>query len=666
MIRKISQKWGFYLTGLIILGGSFFLYIRTLAPTILEGDGAEFQTLACTLGIAHTTGYPFYLMLGKLFTFLPVGDIAYRVNLMSAVCAAGAVFLAYFIMLRLVKNLPSAFLASIFLAISYTLWSQAIIAEVYTLNLLGVSLLLYLIFRWNKNWYPKFLSDSSPSDEPWWNLRKEPVKELRSEARISNSASTGKDFNNSPSRAIYPRKGKSHNADYRDSGQEKGGSDGSESGLFLIAFLWGLFLGNHLSIAFIAFPLAYLLIKNYGWGINLGKKVGVMAIFLALGFLPNFLYYYYCYAVSTPYDHVRCVTLPSLDSWNLSPGALNSFWSQTWFYLRGTQFRDRMFTNSPVEILRSLFLELPARLLGQFYPLGLMVGILGMVGMMVSRKGNRFLGRFLLIYLGANLFYILNYEIWDIEAYYLPVYLIFSIFMGFGWKFIFHRLSGLFGGESFRGRRERFQGKEMEVRREADKGRDNFGGHKEAKNEEGKSGNRRDRKGIKYRPSLIMRLHARVPILLATFLLFLLAGFNYWSGKMLAYRMRNYRFPLASLIAVAGNHPDLSQAYDASLIGRYYATKLPENAVVYSDWGRMYVLRYFVTVIDKREDVLIYEAYPYGPRKQFSYQKLSFIEKNIDRRPIYFTFYPRELALFYFITYEDGFYRLRRLSFGSQ
>jgi len=197
--------------------------------------------------------------------------------------------------------------------------------------------------------------------------------------------------------------------------------------------------------------------------------------------------------------------------------------------------------------------------------------------------------------------------------------------MGFGLKFIFYRLSGLFGSERIKGQEEK-----------------------------------------NYSRSLIQGVRTRVPVLLATFLLFLLAGFNYWSGKMLAHRMRNYRLPLASLIAVAGNHPDLSQAYDASLMGRFHASKLPENAVVYSDWGRMYVLRYFVTVIDKREDVLIYEAYPYGPRKQFSYQKLSFIEENIDRRPIYFTFYPRELALFYFTTYEDGFYRLRRLSFGSQ
>ena len=64
------------------------LYIRTLAPTLLRGDSAEFQTLAKTLGMTHPTGYPVYLLVAKVFTWLPVGNTAYRVTLFSAVCAA--------------------------------------------------------------------------------------------------------------------------------------------------------------------------------------------------------------------------------------------------------------------------------------------------------------------------------------------------------------------------------------------------------------------------------------------------------------------------------------------------------------------------------------------------------------------------------------------------
>ena len=50
------------------------LYARTLAPGILPSDSGEFQVLAYQMGIAHTTGYPVYILLAKLFiTLVPVG-----------------------------------------------------------------------------------------------------------------------------------------------------------------------------------------------------------------------------------------------------------------------------------------------------------------------------------------------------------------------------------------------------------------------------------------------------------------------------------------------------------------------------------------------------------------------------------------------------------------
>ena len=64
------------LTG--ILGQT--LYARTLAQSLLYGDIAEFQTLSYTLGMTHASGYPTQIIFGKLFTFLPFRDIAYRIN----------------------------------------------------------------------------------------------------------------------------------------------------------------------------------------------------------------------------------------------------------------------------------------------------------------------------------------------------------------------------------------------------------------------------------------------------------------------------------------------------------------------------------------------------------------------------------------------------------
>ena len=77
---------------------SLTLYIISLAPSVvtLFDDSLEFQLVTYQLGIAHPTGYPLYTILGKLFTLLPAGNVAYRVNLMSAVFGAAAVALPYF------------------------------------------------------------------------------------------------------------------------------------------------------------------------------------------------------------------------------------------------------------------------------------------------------------------------------------------------------------------------------------------------------------------------------------------------------------------------------------------------------------------------------------------------------------------------------------------
>jgi len=132
------------------------LYHVTLAPTITwEHDGVDsgdLVTAAYTLGIAHPPGYPLYVLLGKLFTFLPVGEVAYRVNLMSALFAATSVALVYFTVLLLqpktsdlLNNMIIAAASALLLAFSPTFWSQAIIAEVYSLNAFLAALMVYLV-----------------------------------------------------------------------------------------------------------------------------------------------------------------------------------------------------------------------------------------------------------------------------------------------------------------------------------------------------------------------------------------------------------------------------------------------------------------------------------------------------------------------------------------
>ncbi|MQY69884.1 MAG: DUF2723 domain-containing protein [Firmicutes bacterium] len=80
---------------------SFGVYLKTLCPTVYIGDSGELIAAAYTLGIPHPPGYPLYCLLGKLFTLLPFGTIAYRVNLMSAFFASLTIVLIYLIVLEI-------------------------------------------------------------------------------------------------------------------------------------------------------------------------------------------------------------------------------------------------------------------------------------------------------------------------------------------------------------------------------------------------------------------------------------------------------------------------------------------------------------------------------------------------------------------------------------
>jgi len=105
------------------------LYIRTLAPSLLWGDSAEFQTLSYTLGMTHPTGYVTQIVFGKIFTLIPINNIAWRVNLMSAFFGALAVADTFLIVLLLIRQHIPALAAALLLALTPGFWWYAIIAE---------------------------------------------------------------------------------------------------------------------------------------------------------------------------------------------------------------------------------------------------------------------------------------------------------------------------------------------------------------------------------------------------------------------------------------------------------------------------------------------------------------------------------------------------------
>jgi len=127
--------------------GIFFVYFCTLFPTVGGGDSGELIAVAATLGIAHPPGYPLYTLLGNLFTHLPWGSVAWRVNLFSAVCHAAAAYFLFLSVARWCRSNAAAALAAGIFAFSPLAWRYAVIAEVFALNTLLCALLLYLRVR---------------------------------------------------------------------------------------------------------------------------------------------------------------------------------------------------------------------------------------------------------------------------------------------------------------------------------------------------------------------------------------------------------------------------------------------------------------------------------------------------------------------------------------
>lgn len=142
LARPATWRWlGFVL--LIALLGP--IYLLTMGQTVGQADTFEFQVVVPKLGIVHPTGYPLFLLLSKLFTFIPLNSMAWRVNLGTAVFALAAGCLLFLYLQRLTRqNLPSL-LAAVLFGLSPTFWSQAVEAEVYSLQALIVVAALLLM-----------------------------------------------------------------------------------------------------------------------------------------------------------------------------------------------------------------------------------------------------------------------------------------------------------------------------------------------------------------------------------------------------------------------------------------------------------------------------------------------------------------------------------------
>jgi hypothetical protein len=123
------------------------VYAATAPRTVALEDDGLFILSSYFLGIEHPPGYPLFTLIGHLFTHLPFGSVAYRVHLASALFGALTGGMAWLCARCLIAGRLPAYLAALALGLSPVFWSQAIIAEVYTLNTFFFLTLVFLGLR---------------------------------------------------------------------------------------------------------------------------------------------------------------------------------------------------------------------------------------------------------------------------------------------------------------------------------------------------------------------------------------------------------------------------------------------------------------------------------------------------------------------------------------
>lgn len=138
-----------YIIAVAITMVALLLYILTLAPTVVWGDDATLQ-LAAVRGDLHASAgsHPAWIALAHLFTRIPVGEPAYRVNLAAAFAAASAIGVLFLACRTLHVSRPASAAATVAWMVSHTFWAHAVRPETYALTMATLAIVVWLTLRW--------------------------------------------------------------------------------------------------------------------------------------------------------------------------------------------------------------------------------------------------------------------------------------------------------------------------------------------------------------------------------------------------------------------------------------------------------------------------------------------------------------------------------------
>jgi hypothetical protein len=147
-----------YLAAAITSAAVFVLYLVTLAPSTAMWDTSEYITAAYTLGLPHPPGNPLFVLIGRVFSILPLAStVAVRINLLAALCSAVSAGMWFLITERVLvswfaerwQRILGGVVAAVVGATAFTVWNQSVVNEkVYTVSLMGIAIISWLMVRW--------------------------------------------------------------------------------------------------------------------------------------------------------------------------------------------------------------------------------------------------------------------------------------------------------------------------------------------------------------------------------------------------------------------------------------------------------------------------------------------------------------------------------------
>ncbi len=368
------MSWGRFdwLVAALVTLSSLCLYSATLAPTISSTsfDSPELVTKSGLMEMAHIPGAPVYVWLGHLFTWLPFGEPATRVNWMSALCAALAVGVLYSVISRhLTGDRLIALGGSALFALSLTFWSQAVIAELYAPNMCFLAFVVLAVLEWGAAGSDTNSSSSRRTARRWL---------------IAGAATFGLSLGIHPSNVLYlpalaifallglPKSD-------RTATNERTATPGKASELLRGFDLRGGLLGLTVTLVAVVVPYTWVYFD-----------------------LPNVPYGDFFPRVEQGWPLFKAVTLDAF--------------KEARFGYTLQEVPDRI----------ALFLHLLGRNMG---PIGVALLLLGAWRLLFTRLRAFFL---LVPFVLANLVFYVNYKVPDSDVYYIPAYWVAACFAAMG------------------------------------------------------------------------------------------------------------------------------------------------------------------------------------------------------------------------------------------